>query len=68
MQLSFTLLLCLIDLKAEQKERDNRVVMHDSRPMGARHSWRIGAQNPRGYRYLTKAWGLDDHLYHSVGL
>jgi hypothetical protein len=26
-QLSFTLLLCLIDLKAEQKERDDRVVI-----------------------------------------
>jgi hypothetical protein len=21
------------------------------------------AQNPRGYRYLTKAWGWGDHLY-----
>jgi hypothetical protein len=37
MQLSFTLLLCLIDLKTEQQERDDRVVMHASRPMGARH-------------------------------
>jgi hypothetical protein len=36
-QLSFALLLCLIDLKAEQKERDDRVVMHASRPMSARH-------------------------------
>jgi len=36
-QLSFTLLLCLIDLKAQQKERDDRVVVHASRPMGARH-------------------------------
>jgi hypothetical protein len=30
-------LLCLIDLKAEQQERDDRVVIHASRPMGARH-------------------------------
>jgi hypothetical protein len=30
-------LLCLIDLKAEQQERDERVVMHASRPMGTRH-------------------------------
>jgi hypothetical protein len=37
MQRSLTFLLCLIDLKAEQKERDDRVVMHASRPMGARH-------------------------------
>jgi len=36
-QLSFTFLLCLIDLKAEQKERDDRFVTHVSRPMGARH-------------------------------
>ena len=37
MQRSPTFLLCLIDLKAEQKERDDRVVMHASSPMGARH-------------------------------
>ena len=37
MQRSLTFLLCLIDLKAEQQERDERVVMHASRPMGARH-------------------------------
>ncbi len=37
MQLSFALLLCLIDLKTEQQERDDRVVVHASRPMGARH-------------------------------
>jgi hypothetical protein len=37
MQRSLTFLLCLIDLKAEQKERDDRVVIHASRPMGARH-------------------------------
>jgi hypothetical protein len=30
-------LLCLIDLKTEQQERNDRVVMHASRPMGARH-------------------------------
>jgi hypothetical protein len=30
-------LLCLIDLKAEQQERDDRVVIHANRPMGARH-------------------------------
>ena len=36
MQLSFAL-YCLIDLKAKQKERDDRVVVHASRPMGARH-------------------------------
>jgi hypothetical protein len=36
-QRSFTLLLCLIDLKAEQKERDDRVVTYASRPIGARH-------------------------------
>jgi hypothetical protein len=30
-------LLCLIDLKAEEKERDDRFVMHDSHPMDARH-------------------------------
>jgi hypothetical protein len=30
-------LLCLINLKAEQKERDDRVVTHASRPIGARH-------------------------------
>jgi hypothetical protein len=30
-------LLCLIDLKTEQQERDDRVVVHASRPMGARH-------------------------------
>jgi hypothetical protein len=37
MQLSFTLLLCLIDLKAEQKKRDDRVVTYASHPIGARH-------------------------------
>jgi hypothetical protein len=37
MQLSFALSLCLIDLKTEQQERDDRVVVHASRPMGARH-------------------------------
>ena len=37
MQLSFALLLCLIDLKAEQKERDDRVVIRVSRSMDARH-------------------------------
>ena len=35
MQLAFTLLLCLIDFKAEQKERDDRVVA--SCLKGARH-------------------------------
>jgi len=35
MQLSFPLLLCLIDLKAEQKEGNDRVVAN--RPLGARH-------------------------------
>jgi hypothetical protein len=30
-------LLRLIDLKAEQQERDDRVVMHAGRPMGVRH-------------------------------
>jgi hypothetical protein len=37
MQRSLTFLLCLIDLKTEQQERNDRVVMHASRPMGARH-------------------------------
>ena len=37
MQRSLTFLLCLIDLKAEQKERDDRVVIYLSRPIGARH-------------------------------
>ena len=37
MQRSFTLLLCLIDFKAEQKERDDRVVTCASRQIGARH-------------------------------
>jgi len=36
-QLSSALLLCLIDLKAEQKERDDRVLAQLSRPIGARH-------------------------------
>jgi hypothetical protein len=36
-QLSFALLLCLIDLKAEQKERDDGVLTHLCRPIGARH-------------------------------
>jgi hypothetical protein len=36
-QRSFTLLLCLIDFKAEQKERDDRVVTYASRQIGARH-------------------------------
>jgi hypothetical protein len=35
MQRSFALLLCLIDFKAEQKERDDGVVMHVSCLMGA---------------------------------
>jgi hypothetical protein len=30
-------LLCLIELKAEQKERDDRFVINDSHPMDARH-------------------------------
>jgi len=37
MQRSFALLLYLINLKAEQKERDDRVVLHVSHPMDARH-------------------------------
>ena len=37
MQRSFALLLCLIDLKAEQKERYDRIVTHASRQIGARH-------------------------------
>jgi hypothetical protein len=36
-QLSFALLLGLINLKAEQKERDNCILTHLGRPMGARH-------------------------------
>jgi hypothetical protein len=40
-QRSFALLLCLIDLKAEQKERYDRVVTHASRPMRARHPERF---------------------------
>jgi len=30
MQLSFALLLCLIDLKTEQQERDDRISMFDA--------------------------------------
>jgi len=37
MQRSFALLLCLISLKAEQKERYDRVITHATRPMRARH-------------------------------
>ena len=36
-QRSFASLFCLIDLKAEQKERDDRVVTHADRLMSARH-------------------------------
>jgi hypothetical protein len=37
-QRSFALLLCLIDLKAEQKERYDRVIAPASRPMRATHT------------------------------
>lgn len=36
-QLSFTFLLRTIDFEAEQKERDDGVIMHDSRARRARH-------------------------------
>jgi len=36
-QLSFTLLLCLINFETEQEERDNRVIMHFGGARRARH-------------------------------
>ena len=37
MQLSFSFLLCTIHFEAEQKERNDRVVTHDSPAKRARH-------------------------------